>query len=54
MKIKNLLWSGCSFSAGNGFCTIEEWDEPDWEFQFSHEGLKKYFEPPFTLSLIHI
>lgn len=48
MKIKNLLWSGCSFSAGNGFCTIEEWDEPDWEFQFSHEGLKKYFEPPFT------
>ena len=50
MKIKNLLWAGCSFSAGSAFTSKPSWhsnviDEP---FIFAHDGLKKYFKEPFT------
>lgn len=50
-KIKNLIAGGCSFTAGCGFFKTELSPTPEdyhKNVEFSHEGLKKYFEEPFT------
>ena len=50
-KIKNLIVGGCSFTAGCGFFKTELSPTPkDYHknVEFAHEGLKKYFEEPFT------
>ena len=49
MKVKNLLWSGCSFSAGSSFSQRVHWTSDSEEFIFSHPNLKKWFNPPYTI-----
>jgi len=50
MKIENLIWSGCSFSAGSAFTSKPNWGkaEENDEFFFAHKDLKKYFTLPYT------
>lgn len=52
MIIKNLIVSGCSFTAGCGFVkgglrprTHEDYDK---KIELQHDGLKKYFTEPYT------
>lgn len=51
MKIKNLIWGGCSFSAGSSFTSNPNWhtNNESIPFEFAHDGLKKYFKPPYTV-----
>jgi hypothetical protein len=52
MKIKNLIVSGCSFTAGCGFFKTELSPDPEdnnkRKIDFAHKGLEKYFKEPFT------
>jgi len=52
MKIKNLIVSGCSFTAGCGFFKTPLSPKPEnnneRKIDFAHKGLEKYFKEPFT------